>query len=101
VNPNQRDAPEVVVLTHKPDAPSFRHRLRPVFPELEARGYRTSFEVMPSGPVMLRVLTRRRRLSSAAAVVLAKTKLTPEAWLLGGARAGPSSTTSTMRCTLP
>lgn len=77
------DAPEVVVLTHKPDAPSFRHRLRPVLPELEARGFRASVEVMPSGPLMLRVLERRRRLSSAAAVVLAKTKLhPPETWLL-------------------
>lgn len=77
MNPDQRDAPEVVILTHKPNAPSFRHRLRPVLPELEARGFRASVEVMPSGPVMLRVLARRRRLSSAAAVVLAKTKLHP------------------------
>jgi glycosyltransferase involved in cell wall biosynthesis len=83
VNPDQPDAPEVVVLTHKPDAPSFRHRLQPALPELEARGFRTSVEVMPSGPVMLRVLKRRCRLSSAAAVVLAKTKLhPPEARLL-------------------
>lgn len=77
MNPDRPDAPEVVILTHKPDAPSFRHRLRPVLPELEARGFRASVEVMPSGPFMLRVLERRRRLSSAAAVVLAKTKLYP------------------------
>ena len=77
MNPNQRDSPEVVVLTHKPDAPSFRHRIRPALPELAARGFRPSVEVMPSGPVMLRVLERRHRLSSAAAVVLVKTKLHP------------------------
>ena len=83
MNPDRPDAPEVVILTHKPDAPSFRHRLRPVLPELEARGFRASVEVMSSGPLMLRVLERRRRLSSAAAVVLAKTKLhPPETWLL-------------------
>ncbi len=77
------DAPEVVFLTNKPDAPSFRHRLHPVLPELEARGLRPSVEALPSGVVLLRLLERRRQLSSAAAVVLAKTKLhPPEARLL-------------------
>jgi glycosyltransferase involved in cell wall biosynthesis len=72
-----------MILTHKPDSPSFRQRLRPVLPELKRRGFMASVEVVPSGPLLLRALARRRRLSSAAAVVLAKTKLyPPEARLL-------------------
>jgi glycosyltransferase involved in cell wall biosynthesis len=83
VDCERADAPEVVFLTNKPDAPSFRHRLQPTLPELAARGFRPSVEVLPSGVVLLRLLERRRRLSSAAAVVLAKTKLhPPEARLL-------------------
>ena len=83
MNPGAIEPPEVVFLTSKPDAPSFRHRLRPVLPELEACGFKTSIEALPSGGVLLRVLARRRRLGTAAAVVLAKTKLhPPEARLL-------------------
>jgi len=83
VDCERADAPEVVFLANKPDAPSFRHRLQPALPELAARGFRPSVEVLPSGVVLLRLLERRRRLSSAAAVVLAKTKLhPPEARLL-------------------
>ena len=81
--PEQTGAPQVVFLTNKPDAPSFRHRLRPVLPELEARGFRSSVDLLPSGVVLLRVLEQRRRLSTAAVAVLAKTKLhPPEARLL-------------------
>jgi glycosyltransferase involved in cell wall biosynthesis len=83
VNPDQREAPEVLVLTHKPDAPSFRHRFLPVLPELEARGLRPRVEVLPSQLFLARMVERRRRLSGAATVVLAKTKLHPtEARLL-------------------
>lgn len=83
MHPEQNDAPEVVFLTNKPDAPSFRHRLQPALPELEARGFRPRVEVLPSHLVLMRIFERRQRLSSAAAVVLAKTKLhPPEARLL-------------------
>jgi len=83
VYPDRPDAAEVVFLINKPDAPSFRHRLQPALPELAARGLRPAVDVLPSGVVLLRMLERRRRLGSAAAVVLAKTKLhPPEARLL-------------------
>jgi glycosyltransferase involved in cell wall biosynthesis len=83
VDRERADAPEVVFLTNKPDAPSFRHRLQPALPELEGRGFRSSVELLPSGVVLLRLLERRRLLRGAATVVLAKTKLHPtEARLL-------------------
>ena len=83
MRPEQTGAPQVVFLTNKPDAPSFRHRLRPVLPELEVRGFRSSVALLPSGIVLLRVLEQRHRLSAAAVAVLAKTKLhPPEARLL-------------------
>ncbi|HOC44005.1 MAG TPA: glycosyltransferase family 4 protein [Thermoanaerobaculales bacterium] len=83
MHPDSIEPLQVVVLTHKPEAPSFRHRIQPMLPELAARGLEPSVEVLPSRPLLLRVLARRRRLGAAAAVVLAKTKLHPlEARLL-------------------
>lgn len=67
---------DVLVLSPKPDAPSFRHRLVPVLPELEARGLAPRVERF-AGPPLLRLLARRRDLGTAAVVVLAKCKLSP------------------------
>lgn len=76
-------APDVVLLSSNPTAPSFRHRLVPVLPELVARGLHPRVEVLPSGPPVVRVLAIRRRLAAASVVVLAKVKLqVPESSLM-------------------
>ena len=77
------EAADVVLLSSNPNAPSFRHRLVPVLPELVARGLQPRVEILPSGPPVIRLLATRRRLTAASVVVLAKVKLeVPEASLM-------------------
>jgi glycosyltransferase involved in cell wall biosynthesis len=73
----QNAAPEAVLVSSNPEAPSFRHRFLPVLPELESHGLRPRVEVPHSGPPALRLLANRRRLAAASVVVLAKVKLDP------------------------
>jgi glycosyltransferase involved in cell wall biosynthesis len=62
---------------HDPEAPSFRYRFEAIRPGLEARGFAVDAEMFPRRRYVLRVIERRRRLSAAGLLVVAKLKLLP------------------------
>ncbi len=69
-------APQTVVFwTGNPDAPSFRHRLRPTVPILEDVGVACTVDPIPSGRYFRRVIERRQQLATCDLLVLAKLKL--------------------------
>lgn len=65
------------------DEPSFRHRMRPLARELEARGWSCAIERLPKKRYLLRVLERRTALLDADVLILHRIKcLPPELWPL-------------------
>lgn len=61
--------------TYDPEAPSFRHRLAPLVPLLEARGWRCAVWQVPRGRYGLRFLEERGSVAAADLVLLAKLRL--------------------------
>ena len=59
------------------DQPSFRHRMAPVQPELERRGWRCEVETLPKRRYLRRILERRARLRGFDVLVLHRIKATP------------------------
>lgn len=59
-------------LTYRTDGPAFRHRLRSVFPWLEAQGHACVVELFERRAYGWRLLRRRRELQGDHAVVLSK-----------------------------
>jgi glycosyltransferase involved in cell wall biosynthesis len=59
------------------DAPSFRHRMAPVRPELERRGWRCEVEALPQRRYVRRILERRARLRDFDVLVMHRIKATP------------------------
>lgn len=65
------------------DEPSFRHRMLPLGQELEARGWRCTFERLPKRRYLVRILERRAALAAADILILHRIKcLSPELWPL-------------------
>ncbi|MDX1643204.1 MAG: glycosyltransferase family 4 protein [Thermoanaerobaculia bacterium] len=61
--------------TYDPEAPSFRHRLAPLIPLLEARHWRCAVWQVPRGRYGLRFLEERSSVAAADLVLLAKLRL--------------------------
>ncbi len=59
------------------EEPSFRHRMAPVQPELERRGWRCEVETLPKRRYLRRILERRARLRDFDVLVLHRIKATP------------------------
>lgn len=65
------------------EAPSFRHRIKYLLPELEAGGWSCNVDVIPKGRYVHRTLLRRSQLKGSDLLLLSKLKLSPaEGWLV-------------------
>ncbi|MEM8962799.1 MAG: glycosyltransferase [Acidobacteriota bacterium] len=67
--------PEALIWTYNPDLPSFRHRIRPALPHLEAAGWRIRIDRVERKRYGTRLLDRRRDLARADLLILAKINL--------------------------
>lgn len=69
--------PRAIFLSYAPDAPSFRHRLRPALAALQSRGWSVEVHRLPRGRYVRRIFALRRELRDADVVVVAKIKPAP------------------------